>query len=47
MKTPVQSLVEKTETVEELEFVDLGDVTEETKGNPFGGRGDAGAGWRF
>lgn len=47
MKTPVESLVAHEEVVEELDFVELGDVTEETKGNPIGYRSDGGFGLKF
>ncbi len=47
MKTPVESLVAHEEVVEELDFVELGDVTEETKGAPLGWRADAALGLKF
>lgn len=47
MKTPVESLVELEKITEELDFVELGDMTEETKGLPFGVRGDTGLGLKF
>ena len=47
MKTPVEVIVEQDKIVEELDFVELGDVSEETKGLPFGVRGDTGFGLKF
>lgn len=47
MKTPVEVIVEQDKIVEELDFVELGEASEETKGNPFGFRGDAGLGLKF
>jgi hypothetical protein len=47
MKTPVEVIVEQDRIVEELDFVELGEVSEETKGNPFGFSADAGLGRRF
>ena len=47
MKTPVEVIVEQDNVVEELDFVELGDVSEETKGLPYGVRGDTGLGLKF
>ena len=47
MNTSIESLVDHEEIVEELDFVELGDVTTETKGNPVGYKHDAGFGWRL
>lgn len=47
MKTPVEVIVEQNKIVEELDFVELGEVSEETKGNPFGFRNDAGFGLKL
>ena len=47
MKTPVEVIVEQDKVVEELDFVELGDVSEETKGNPFGYRNDSGLGLKL
>ena len=47
MKTEIESLVTREAKNEELDFVELGDVTEETKGNPLGYKHDSGLGLRF
>ena len=44
MKTSVECLVDREEAVEEQDLVELGDVSEETKGSPLGWRNDSGFG---
>ena len=47
MKTPVEVIAEQNEIVEELDSFELGNVSEETKGNPIGYRADAGFGLKL
>lgn len=46
MNTSVESLVDREEHAEELDFVELGEVSVETKGNPLGYRLDTGYGFK-
>jgi hypothetical protein len=46
MNTSAESLVEREEHVEELDFVEMGDVSVETKGGILGHRLDGGFGYK-